>query len=198
MQILPHFTFDLQDDEFVNSGIPLDNLISLSTPVILNGNSIDNVMRRFCGLQKLKCILVPSWDGLRKCHNFPVLDFLCQLESLNISPAEGRYYPCKFSFPLNLKKLTMSNFGLPWSEISKIGKLPNLEILKLVSRAFEGGEWEGGDGEFLELKYLKLDSLDIAQWKPSSDSFSTLERLVIHRCGQLEEIPSRLGVQHCR
>ncbi|KAL3510186.1 hypothetical protein ACH5RR_029587 [Cinchona calisaya] len=44
--------------------------------------------------------------------------------------------------------------------------------------------------EFVKLKFLKLDTLNIAQWNASSDHFPNLQRLVLRSCRQLEEVPS--------
>ncbi|XP_059310693.1 putative late blight resistance protein homolog R1B-17 [Lycium ferocissimum] len=77
------------------------------------------------------------------CNQFPVLDFLNQLESLKVLYDGTILSPCKFSFPSNLKKLTLSKFRLPWSEICA---LENLEVLKLAFKAFEGDQWDVNDG----------------------------------------------------
>ncbi|KAK4376898.1 hypothetical protein RND71_003194 [Anisodus tanguticus] len=67
------------------------------------------------------------------------IEFLSRLESLklvcNSYPAK---LPHEFNFPSKLRELTLSKFRLPWSEISIIGELPNLEIIRLLSRDFEG------------------------------------------------------------
>ncbi|KAH0638460.1 hypothetical protein KY285_035046 [Solanum tuberosum] len=63
------------------------------------------------------------------------------------------------------------------------------EVLKLLSRAFEGVQ----DGQFLKLKFLKLDSLNIEQWNISSDCLPSLEHLVLQSCKKLKEFPSCLG-----
>ncbi|XP_075096251.1 putative late blight resistance protein homolog R1B-11 [Nicotiana tabacum] len=95
----------------------------------------------------------------------------------------------KGSFPSRLRELTLLKFRLR-GQISAIGELPNLEILKLLVRAFEGDEWEVKDSEFLELKYLELDDLNIAKWSVSDDAFPMLERLALTKCKRLEKIPS--------
>ncbi|KAL3513759.1 hypothetical protein ACH5RR_026476 [Cinchona calisaya] len=77
--------------------------------------------------------------------------------------------------------------------MSTIGRLPNLEVLKLLFKAFEGQTWEMREGEFLNLKYLKLDNIEIAQWDVSSDHLPCLTQLVLHRCKELEEVPSSFG-----
>ena len=68
-----------------------------------------------------------------------------------------------------------------------------MKILSLLSRAFEGNEWEVNDSEFRVLKYLNLDNINISQWSLSNDAFPKLEHLVLTKCKQLEEIPSHFG-----
>ncbi|XP_075103424.1 putative late blight resistance protein homolog R1B-11 [Nicotiana tabacum] len=119
------------------------------------------------------------------------LEFLNHLESLKlISNSCPAKIPHVFSFPSRLRELTLSKFRLPWNQISTIAKLPNLEILKLLLRAFEGDEWEVKDSEFPELKYIELDDLNITQWSVSEYAFPMLEHLVLTKCKKLKEIPS--------
>ena len=77
----------------------------------------------------------------------------------------------EFSFPENLKKLSLTRFQLPWSKISAIGKLPNLEVLKLLRDSFIGKTWEMKEGEFEKLRYLKLSALNFANWKLLTNNF---------------------------
>lgn len=169
------------------------NLVSLSSPYLLCGKGIDNIMRRLLKLRKLRCHFSELQDDTGKCNQFPKLNFLTKLESLNVLYSGRIGLPCSFDFPLNLKKLTLSKFRLPWDCISDIGRLPNLEVLKLLSKAFEGKVWEMKEGEFLKLKILKLDSLNIAEWNASSDHLPQLQRLILRSCGQLKEVPSGFG-----
>ncbi|KAK6789095.1 hypothetical protein RDI58_012894 [Solanum bulbocastanum] len=146
-------------------------------------------------LRKLNCIFSGTFgysDKVKgRCVHFPRLEFLSHLESLKLV---SNSYPAKlphvFSFPSKLRESTLSKFHLPWSQISSIGELPNLEILKLLLRAFEGHKWEVKDSEFPELKYLESDDLNIAQLSVSEDAFPMLEPLVLTKCKQLEEILS--------
>ncbi|MCD7454086.1 hypothetical protein HAX54_023448 [Datura stramonium] len=172
----------------------LHHVITFSTPSL---SFYGNKMKSFPGIRKLRCIFLESWGycmELRKsCNRFPILDFLNQLESLKVLYHGRILSPCKFSFPSNLKKLTLSKFRLPWSEISAISALENLEVLKLVFRAFEGDRWDVNDVEFKRLKFLKLDFLNIARWNASDDAFPSLECLLLQKCKRLEEIPSGFG-----
>ncbi|CAI9112366.1 OLC1v1012812C1 [Oldenlandia corymbosa var. corymbosa] len=121
------------------------------------------------------------------------LAYLDQLESLKIV-YNGSGCPCGISFPSTLKKLTLSNFRLPWKYIEVIRQLSNLEVLKLLSRSFDGKIWEmDAEADFPNLKYLKLVNLNLAKWNAYSDCFPSLEQLVVHSCSNLEEIPSSFG-----
>ncbi|KAL2472516.1 Disease resistance protein RPP8 [Abeliophyllum distichum] len=97
----------------------------------------------------------------------------------------------------NLRKLTFyrgPSGHLEWKEISKLGKLPRLEILKLRRNCFSGHKWKTGDGEFCQLKFMKLSWMDLKQWIITSTShFPNLERLVVDTCKYLEEIPAVIG-----
>ncbi|KAK4371192.1 hypothetical protein RND71_010667 [Anisodus tanguticus] len=175
------------DEEFFEEFTQMDNLLTFSTPVLDNAPSMENLLRRSANLRKLSCILREPWQ-------FPSLDFLSQLESLKVFYYGGMFQSSSsFNFPKNLKKLTLSKFRRPWNEISTIGILPNLEVLKLLFRAYEGEEWEVRDDEFEKLKFLKMDSLNIARWSTSDDPFPHLERLLLQSCKNLEEIPSCFG-----
>ncbi|XP_027151248.1 putative late blight resistance protein homolog R1B-23 isoform X1 [Coffea eugenioides] len=168
----------------------LDNLVTLSSPVLFSGEETEKLMRQLPQLQKLGCIFSESKVDTGKGYGFPLLGFLTQLEALKVTYSGRFCHPRKFDFPLNLKKLTLSKFCLPWDCVSEIGRLPNLEVLKLLSRAFEGERWNMKEGEFLELKFLKLDTLNIAQWNASADHLPKLQQLVLRNCRHLEEVPS--------
>ncbi|XP_015161527.1 putative late blight resistance protein homolog R1A-3 [Solanum tuberosum] len=173
--------------------IQLENLQTISTPALIynKDHAMDpnEVMRRLPNLRKLRCISVDSED----CCHFPSLECVSRLESLKILHYGQSFSSCKFNFPSNLKRLTLPKFQLPWTEISRIGSLPHLEVLKLLARAFEGVQWDMKDGEFLKLRFLKLDSLNIEQWNISSDCLPSLEHLVLQSCKKLKEFPSCLG-----
>ncbi|TMW97857.1 hypothetical protein EJD97_004905 [Solanum chilense] len=192
-------SFSLQGnmgESFSNS--QLDYLETFSTPRLSYGQDAEMILTKMPNLRKLNCIFLETFSYLEKlkgrCVRFPTLEFLSHLESLKLV---SNCYPSKlphvFNFPSKLRELTLSKFRLPWYEISIVGQLPNLEILRLLSRAFEGNEWEVNDSEFPELKYLNLDNINISQWSLSNDAFPKLERLVLTKCKQLEEIPSHFG-----
>ncbi|XP_055810338.1 uncharacterized protein LOC129880370 [Solanum dulcamara] len=172
----------------------LANLETFSTPRLFYGKDAEKILRKMPKLRKLSCIFSGTFGYSRKlmgrCVRFPRLDFLSHLESLKlVSNSYPAKLPHKFNFPSQLRELTLSKFRLPWTQISTIAELPNLVILKLLLRAFEGDHWEVKDSEFPELKYLKLDNLKVAQWSVSDDAFPKLEHLVLTKCKHLEKIP---------
>ncbi|KAI3503734.1 hypothetical protein L1887_32183 [Cichorium endivia] len=128
---------------------------------------------------------------------FPNITSLNCLKALKLSNTKMYHSTVKLSsrvmFPERLTRLTLSNTALNWNEIRIIGKLPNLEALKLNVNACIGQKWETSDTGFINLKFLKLQDLDIVKWEASSADFPRLQRLVIRRCSRLEEIPTGIG-----
>ncbi|CDP19728.1 unnamed protein product [Coffea canephora] len=192
LHVKNYATITLQDGESTIFPEVL-NLVSLSSPYLLYGIGIENIMRRLVKLRKLRCLFSELRDDTGKCNQFPIMNFLTELESLNVLYSGRVGLPCKFDFPLNLRKLTLSKFRLPWDCISDIGRLPNLEVLKLLSKAFDGKVWEMKEGEFLKLKFLKLDSLNLSEWNASSDHLPQLQHLILQSCWQLKEVPPGFG-----
>ncbi|KAL3527948.1 hypothetical protein ACH5RR_012604 [Cinchona calisaya] len=154
-----------------------------------SSKSLQMVLRKLPSIRRLKCVGSIIRESSGNCERILMLDFLSRLQSLHVVGLRG----FEFAFPLNLKKLTLSACNQPWSDISTVGKLPNLEVLKLLSDAFVGETWEMEEGEFSNLRILKLKFLDIVTWTASCDIFPNLQKLVLYRCWKLEEVPSCLG-----
>ncbi|KAK4480909.1 hypothetical protein RD792_011767 [Penstemon davidsonii] len=163
------------------------NLRSLSD-IIINNDKDDEILRCSPHLRKLKCFYYD--DTL-----FPDLHSLTDLQILDLKYCS--YFSgelTKVNFPSTIKNLTLSELGLPWEEISIIGRLPNLLVLKLLHHAFVGEEWETRDGEFQELRVLELWSNDVVkQWITCSEHFPQLQSLFVSQCFNLKEIPSEIG-----
>ncbi|XP_059653572.1 putative late blight resistance protein homolog R1B-8 [Cornus florida] len=182
---IPHVPND--DDPFM-----LDDLQTVGK-LDLRGVDVQ-FLRLIPNLKKLTCCFTESLGGN---NTFPKLEFLVHLEKLNITYGESKGYLARFphldQFPPNLESLTLSNFCLSWEEMSTLGKLPNLEVLKLSYKAFEGPRWDTSDGLFHKLKFLRFQRLDIKQWNAYSSHFPVLQTLVLDDCKQLKEIPSGLA-----
>ncbi|KAL2551295.1 putative disease resistance protein [Forsythia ovata] len=173
----------------------MNNLESISFLFIYEEND-EKILRYSPHLRRLKGAFKVIWDSSKRKYRYPNLDFLNKLESLRLSfhkNYETKTSPGLMSFPSNIKKLNLCKFDLSWEQISIIGRLLNLEILKLQDVFLEGKRWDTSEGEFLELKFLELDGVKISQWNASSDHFPRLERLVLRKCHHLKNIPSSLG-----
>ncbi|KAL2484754.1 Disease resistance protein (CC-NBS-LRR class) family [Abeliophyllum distichum] len=127
---------------------------------------------------------------------------LVNLENLKLlndvfprSPVEGKLVslPQMYKFPPKLKKLTLSDTLLDWDQMSTLGKLENLEILKLKDNSFEGKLWQPQEGGFRALRILHIGKTNLVSWSASADHFPRLRRLYIKHCSDLHEVPSGLG-----
>ncbi|XP_073127927.1 putative late blight resistance protein homolog R1A-3 [Henckelia pumila] len=154
----------------------------------------EEVLNQTPNLKKLTFYRGPFKKG--KFH-FPNLSSLMHLESLKFS--ENSWQPTRTSipgphyFPHGLKKLILSGGHMDWKEISNLGKLQSLEVLKLRRNCFYGAEWRTEEGDFARLKFLKLSWMDLKQWNTCDSHFPNLQHLVLERCKYLEEIPISLG-----
>ncbi|KAL2516441.1 putative late blight resistance protein-like protein R1A-3 [Forsythia ovata] len=155
-----------------------NNLQSISSLFISNKMD-EKILRCSPNLRKLKCFLTEVQD----------LGFLNRLESLKLS-VHRDYVRHLIRLPLNLKKLTVSGFYMSREQMNIIGRLPNLVVLKLREGSFHRRQWNTTEGEFQQLKFLELFSVQNTEWNASSDHFPRLQRLVLRHCKSLEKIPS--------
>ncbi|XP_027100390.1 putative late blight resistance protein homolog R1A-3 [Coffea arabica] len=184
-----HATFILEGIKPVELS-QLYDLVTLSSPCFSDVEETEIVLRRFPNLRKLGCMFVKPNSCLGNNDHFPAMDVLTKLESPKISYYGPPPNVSPFILPSSLKKFTLSSFRLPWHHISAIARFPNLEVLNLLCRAFEGEVWEMEEDEYRELKYLKLDTLNIVQWDAYSDHLPNLQHLALRNCKQLKEVPS--------
>ncbi|KAK4433092.1 putative late blight resistance proteinR1B-12 [Sesamum alatum] len=99
----------------------------------------------------------------------------------------------KLAFPMMLKKLTLVGFVLSQQDMATVCSLPNLHVLKLINCSFGDCNWETSEGEFPQLKFLKIGRTNLKHWVTESSHFPSLERLVLHDCDELGEIPDVIG-----
>ncbi|CAA2989795.1 Hypothetical predicted protein [Olea europaea subsp. europaea] len=157
------------------------NILQSISVLSIHDEMDEKILRCLPNLQRLKSKLKTSLN-----HSF---DFLNQLESLNLF----FYSTNLIGLPLNLKKLRLQFGDVSRKQMEIIGRLPYLEVLKLESVVFEGEQWNTSEGEFPQLKYLKLVRVFIAEWNASSDNFPRLQLIVLNFCRNLKMIPSSLG-----
>ncbi|KAL2551582.1 putative late blight resistance protein-like protein R1B-17 [Forsythia ovata] len=158
------------------------NLHSISVLLIRSKKDV-KVLKCFPNLRRLKVEFKSSFN-----YSF---DLLNQLESLKFS----NYKRCSnlINLPSNLKKLTLVGVHVSPEQMEIVGKLQYLEVLKLQEVDFEGEQWDTSEGEFPQLKCLKLNQVEIAEWNTSRDHFPRLQRLVLELCYLLKMIPPSLG-----
>ncbi|XP_051119103.1 putative late blight resistance protein homolog R1B-23 [Andrographis paniculata] len=99
----------------------------------------------------------------------------------------------RFVFPLNLRKLSLQGCKFSWEEMTVVGWLPELLVLRLREDSVVGEEWEPRKGEFRRLKFLLIERLDLKCWRAQHTNFPCLEHLKIKECFNLEEIPAGIG-----
>lgn len=123
---------------------------------------------------------------------------LNKLESLTFTfqqvPELGDYIN-NLTLPSSLKRLTLWNCYLQWEDMTLIGSLPSLEVLKLKDDSWSlmGSDWGPIEGEFLRLKYLRICHNNLMYWNADSSHFLVLEKLVLDDLHELDEIPSGIG-----
>ncbi|PHT67799.1 putative late blight resistance protein -like protein R1B-12 [Capsicum annuum] len=177
---------------------------TLSIAQFFSVKDVKLVLEKTPNLRKLSCEL-KSVDNF-KDHE---LTLPPRLETLNIHGPlviSGKASPFCISTP-NLKNLKITTFHLVPCHLSNIGLLQNLQVLKLYCITFDNEEWEVCEGEFPQLRFLKLNLCDIvSEWIVSDDAFPNLECLFLRFCKNLQEIPScfqdmssltSIEVDHC-
>ncbi|XP_019191520.1 PREDICTED: putative late blight resistance protein homolog R1B-14 [Ipomoea nil] len=119
---------------------------------------------------------------------FKNLGELKKLEKLKLLNHGGKLQ-CLSEFPGKIRKLTLSNTQLEWSELSVLESLDQLEILKLIENAFKGHEWAPSRDGFSRLQFLRIDETDLESLKASNLHFPLLKTLILRQCLMLVEVP---------
>ncbi|KAL8042783.1 hypothetical protein ABFX02_09G075500 [Erythranthe guttata] len=184
-----------QDGEFVLGKLQTLSVIrnlKCGEKVVKRIPNINNLQIYYTG-QEIKGYLLSYY-----CLNN--LAHLGKLESFDCSFG-GLYKPNRndmlqnFFIPNSIKKLTLGRTHLKWEDMkTKIGWLPNLEVLKLKDNSFVGAEWETVEGQFCNLRFLLIcECSDLEWWTTDSSHFPRLEQLVLEYMDKLKEIPSCIG-----
>ncbi|KAH6770556.1 hypothetical protein C2S52_015359 [Perilla frutescens var. hirtella] len=110
-------------------------------------------------------------------------------------PSEGRLrsLPPAYKFPPRLRKLTLADTFLDWSQMTTLGLLEKLEVLNLKDNAFVGRIWETHDRGFESLEALQIGKTDLVIWVASATHFPRLRCLKLHHCEELQEVPIELA-----
>ncbi|KAL8557566.1 hypothetical protein ACS0TY_004857 [Phlomoides rotata] len=181
-------SFMLPDPTDGPTPLPLENLQTLL--FVRSFGCSKRIVQMLPNLKKLGLVYFEHMVH-HLLHN---LEDLHQLQKLSIS-AKGLFFwegrnPV---FPSSLKKLTLDGGRLPWEDMSIVGGLPNLQVLKLYNGACDGDTWETADGEFQQLQYLLIWGSNLKDWNTESDHFPKLKCLKLYRCWNLTGIPNSIG-----
>ncbi|KAK4427725.1 putative late blight resistance proteinR1B-16 [Sesamum alatum] len=181
-------TYVWYDDKYRKNFVVQDQLQSLSTIAI--SRITDRVLETIPNLKKLGIMFSGTLDHVKD---------LSRLHKLHKLKCSTSYWYRKNTFlslvifPPSLKKLTLSDCRLLDPDMNEIGKLPNLEILKLRRCDFESLKWEADEGEFCQLQFLLMEKLNLVNWSADDTHFPRLQYLVIRHCSDLKEIPLGIG-----
>ncbi|KAL2482265.1 Disease resistance RPP8-like protein 3 [Forsythia ovata] len=170
------------------SFLVLENLQTLS--LLMNFRCTEEVIKRIPNIKKLGIHLKDKEVGPEYyCLNNLV--HLRKLESLKCINF-GFSFLMNLIFPTSLKKFTFVGGRLSWEDMSIVGSLPNLQVLKLRRTAFFYREWITNAGEFLQLKYLLLEGIALGRWRVDCTHFPNLESLVLEDCDDFAQIPDEI------
>ncbi|XP_057802315.1 putative late blight resistance protein homolog R1B-16 [Salvia miltiorrhiza] len=170
------------------SGSPLESFqtFSLATNFVFSDSMVDKISN----IKKLE-ICYSLWK-FGSDYAFGNLRCLRRLEKLKLETLSSFQLCPNFSFPGSLKKLELSGWRLPWSDMMVFGQLPS-QVLKLKNYACSGELWETIEGGFVNLRLLHIDESNLQNWTTERSHFPRLQRLMLHRCPYLSEIPLDIG-----
>ncbi|XP_073126398.1 putative late blight resistance protein homolog R1C-3 [Henckelia pumila] len=169
----------------------LKNLQTLRN--IRNFGCTDEVVHRIPNLKKLGITYKRFRNGFGWDH-YEVYNLarLRNLETLSLESSEKNVLQ-NVCLPPWLKKLCLRKCGLCWEDLTAVGSLPRLQVLKLMYGSVKGREWNPVEGQFLELKCLRFDGTDLVEWTADSSHFPRLENLQLRFLDYLKEIPCDIG-----
>ncbi|KAG6438001.1 hypothetical protein SASPL_102934 [Salvia splendens] len=119
---------------------------------------------------------------------------LFKLEKLKLNMHNSYVPRLNPIFPLSLKKLELSGGWIYWRDMTIVGSLPNLQVLKLKNYACYGEHWGIFDEEFGNLVHLLIDESNLKCWTIECSPFPRLQSLTLLRCPYLDEIPYDIGL----
>nr|GLL32155.1 putative late blight resistance protein homolog R1B-8 [Ipomoea trifida] len=140
--------------------------------------------------------MMMSNGGTHLFENLRQLKCLENLKLINetaIQHTQFSSFPSADKFPRRLRKMSLRNTRFDWEDMSILGSLDELEVLKLDDEAFLGKVCDVSNIVFKKLQYLRIQKTDLVSWIVSKDSFPVLEYLILKNCTCLHAIPSAFG-----
>ncbi|KAL7153267.1 hypothetical protein ABFS83_04G155500 [Erythranthe nasuta] len=178
---VPPRSCDKQHDEIV-----LQNLQTLKK--VVNFVWSEEACKRVPNVRKLNIYADSSND-----YSLYNVSHLHKLESLQCLLLGQDNMLQKLTFPCSLKKLSLSYGNSLWEDLTVIGSLPCLEVLKLSMNSVKGTMWNPVEGDFRRLKFLSIYWCGLVYWNAGSSHFPVLEKLVLELMLELDEIPVEIG-----
>ncbi|XP_047978947.1 putative late blight resistance protein homolog R1A-10 [Salvia hispanica] len=123
----------------------LENLQTLS--MATNFVCSERMMDMISNIKKLG--ICYSEEKFGAGYHIDNLIHLLKLEKLKLEMHSSFVPRLKPVFPPSLKKLELSGEWISWRDMTIVGSLPNLQVLKLKNYACSGEHWETIEGEFL-------------------------------------------------
>ncbi|XP_029130041.1 disease resistance protein RPP13 [Cajanus cajan] len=168
----------------------MPNLQTLSTVALHPRTASLLDTRRFPRLTKLglqsrdKCnahIQLQSLHRLSHLHKLKVIGTTDIPQNANV-------------FPSNITKISLTKFGFfNSSALHTLGKLPNLQVLKLSSQTNDTSfDLHCATGGFLQLQVFEMLTIKVKRWRVDRGSMPRLRRLVLTSCKSLTELPKEL------
>ncbi|KAL8529737.1 hypothetical protein ACS0TY_006971 [Phlomoides rotata] len=179
----------------LTDGFVLHNLQTLGC--VVNFRCSKEACKRIPNIKKLHV----SYDDFSRkgdtwsyycLHNFVFFDKLESLQFYFLLPPNRNDLLQSLMFPSSLTKLSLNNCELEWNDLTIVGSLPHLEVLKLKFFG-DGFSWNPLEGEYLRLRYLKMERCKLKCWNADDTHFPVLENLVLDGMHDLNEIPSGIG-----
>ncbi|KAL1546743.1 putative late blight resistance protein R1B-23 [Salvia divinorum] len=169
--------------------ISLENLQTLSTATnfVCSKRMVDMIPN----IKKLGICYSEEKFGAGHYYIYKLIG-LRRVEKLKLE-MHGSYVPLLDTFPQLLKKLELNGRWISWKDMTIVGSLPNLQVLKLKNYACYGEQWATTVGEFRKLILLLIDESNLKHWKARGRHFPMLKCLILHRCPYLDEIPEDIG-----
>ncbi|KAL1546745.1 putative late blight resistance protein R1B-16 [Salvia divinorum] len=170
--------------------LSLENLQTLS--MATNFVCSERMVRMIRNIKKLGICYSEEKFGVG--YHLDNLMHLLQLEKLKLD-MHNSFVPHlnPIFLPLSLKKLELSGEWISWREMTIVGSLPNLQVLKLKNYACYGEQWETSQEGFGNLIHLLIDESNLKCWRTKWTHFPRLQCLMLHRCPYLHEIPKDIA-----
>uniref|UniRef100_A0A199UAD7 NB-ARC domain-containing protein n=1 Tax=Manihot esculenta TaxID=3983 RepID=A0A199UAD7_MANES len=157
---------------------------------------LDNVANWVVKLKQLQCLRLKSFDESGQPWDLQLQSLIEHVKLSNIYlVGKLKNQHLVSELPKSLIELTLSASGLVEDPMQALYKLPNLKIIRLLSKSFIGKKMLCSFGGFPKLEILKLWELELLEeWNVEEGALPSLKDLEIRSCRNLKMLPH--GLQH--